>query len=582
MLTHFTNNKRVYFPFSFFNRPIRANRFSIIMVVFGFIMIVQTLGLAVIQISSINDLQKIGNDPAYPLNGEYELTQDIDASGFYFMPIGSPTNPFTGTFDGKGCEITGLNDIRPAEPGGLFSCVGSGGEIKNLGIDNCSVYFMKYSGVLVGKNYGTISNCYVKCSAVGNQKVGGLVGVNYGTVLNCFTSGSIGYCSDTVGGLIGLNYGTVLNSHSASSVSANIGVVGGLIGYNGIGGTISNCYSSGSAVATDDMSGEFGGLVGENTGEISNSYSLAFVSEYAGPIGSNEIGGLVGRNRGPIRHCYSAGFVKNYHLYILVGGLTGRGGNVYNSYWDIEASGQSSSSGGVGKTTAEMKKQATFVGWDFANTWRIIEDTTYPYLYWQYVVPEVVGTSQNWAEDMITEGAGLVIGTIDHQCSNTVPAGKIISQSPAAGVQLLPGSAVDLVVSTGPCMVATINNIPSQYNVYRGANLLLVAEVQGGSGTLHYQWYFEFGGEKNAKAGGEPIPGANGNTLLLLNLQEANTGWYWCQVSDDYDVVETPRVHITVEDAGMSVISGYVILVAVITMMFVGLYRIHSRSVAKE
>ncbi len=53
----------------------------------------------VIGIESLDKLQQIGNDAAYPLDGEYELTQDIDASatlnwndGAGFIPIGTSEN----------------------------------------------------------------------------------------------------------------------------------------------------------------------------------------------------------------------------------------------------------------------------------------------------------------------------------------------------------------------------------------------------------------------------------------------------------------------------------------------------------
>jgi len=36
--------------------------------------------MAQIPISTIEDLQKIGNDPEYPMDGYYYLTNDIDAS----------------------------------------------------------------------------------------------------------------------------------------------------------------------------------------------------------------------------------------------------------------------------------------------------------------------------------------------------------------------------------------------------------------------------------------------------------------------------------------------------------------------
>jgi RHS repeat-associated protein len=67
-------------------------------------------------------------------------------------------------------------------------------------------------------------------------------------------------------------------------------------------------------------------------------------------------------------------------------------------------------------------------------------------------VPNVVGQTQASAESAVT-GAGLAVGTVTTQSSGTVPAGSVISQDPAAGAQVAPGSAVNLVVSTGPAGV---------------------------------------------------------------------------------------------------------------------------------
>ncbi|MBP9004096.1 MAG: PASTA domain-containing protein, partial [Candidatus Hydrogenedentes bacterium] len=67
-------------------------------------------------------------------------------------------------------------------------------------------------------------------------------------------------------------------------------------------------------------------------------------------------------------------------------------------------------------------------------------------------VPDVVGLDQVSAETAITS-AGLVVGTIVPQCDNLVPVGQVISQTPAGGASVAPGSAVDLVVSTGVCPV---------------------------------------------------------------------------------------------------------------------------------
>src|SRR5262249_52930949 len=67
----------------------------------------------------------------------------------------------------------------------------------------------------------------------------------------------------------------------------------------------------------------------------------------------------------------------------------------------------------------------------------------------QVAVPNVVGLTQAAATTAITN-ANLVLGTVTTQSSTTVPAGSVISQNPTAGTQIVIGSAVALVVSSGP------------------------------------------------------------------------------------------------------------------------------------
>ena len=64
-------------------------------------------------------------------------------------------------------------------------------------------------------------------------------------------------------------------------------------------------------------------------------------------------------------------------------------------------------------------------------------------------VPNVVGLAQGAATTSIT-GANLTVGTTTSALSATVPAGSVISQNPRAGTQVAPGTAVALVISTGP------------------------------------------------------------------------------------------------------------------------------------
>jgi beta-lactam-binding protein with PASTA domain len=68
-------------------------------------------------------------------------------------------------------------------------------------------------------------------------------------------------------------------------------------------------------------------------------------------------------------------------------------------------------------------------------------------------VPNVVGLTQAAAQSTLT-AAGLAAGAITNANSATVPAGQVISQTPASGSSVAAGSAVALVISLGPAATA--------------------------------------------------------------------------------------------------------------------------------
>ena len=79
-------------------------------------------------------------------------------------------------------------------------------------------------------------------------------------------------------------------------------------------------------------------------------------------------------------------------------------------------------------------------------------------------VPNVVNLSQSAASAAL-KAAGLAVGTVTQQSSATVAAGNVSSQNPVAGVGVTAGTAVNLVVSTGPAppppgpTTATVPNV---------------------------------------------------------------------------------------------------------------------------
>ena len=148
--------------------------------------------------------------------------------------------------------------------------------------------------------------------------------------------------------------------------------VGGLAGRND--GTISNSYATGSVLGNN-----VGGLVGRNDGTIVSSYAT-------GSVTGNYVGGLAGYNySGTISNSYATGSVLGNYVGGLVWYNYGSG-TISNSYYDKETTGRTDTGKGTGKTTAEMKTQSTYEGWDFENTWVILSTVVnkgYPILQWQ-------------------------------------------------------------------------------------------------------------------------------------------------------------------------------------------------------
>ena len=99
------------------------------------------------------DLQKIGVDSSYPLDGNYLLQNDLNLSTIDWTPIGgyygekgrvSGSGIFSGTFDGQGHVIEGLT-IQ-----------------KNNALSNASHYaFIGLFGVIASDNANEIGRAHV-------------------------------------------------------------------------------------------------------------------------------------------------------------------------------------------------------------------------------------------------------------------------------------------------------------------------------------------------------------------------------------------------------------------------------------
>ncbi len=321
-------------------------------------------------IATAEDLNDIGNHPNdWTWGNCFLLTKDINMAGVsdeQFRQI----ELFQGVFDGDNHTIYNLTMINPdSDFVGLFKEIssvdpprGKIAQIKNLILANPLID--AGTGIKVGAlagqvDSGKITNCKIINGTVrGDGYIGAMVGKVEGDIVfeNCSAHANVFGTGNYVGGLIGyINSSNYLHQ-------------------------ISNCHTAGLVKAYNYV----GGLIGlEQDDVIENCYSTAEVN------GVDFVGGLMGKCEAvSIEKCYSAGkvFAKGNYS----GGLLGECyyTTITNCYWDIEASGQDTSSGGAGKTTKQMKQQDTFAGWDFTNEtingnrdiWTINEHADYPKL----------------------------------------------------------------------------------------------------------------------------------------------------------------------------------------------------------
>ncbi len=327
-----------------------------------------------------------------------------------FVPIGTISTPFTGTFDGQNNKIIDIEiENRDSDAVGLFSHIdGDTASVSNILIKNSKIYGRNETGTLAGciSTGVHIENVRVDTGHVeGDNSTGGLVGVTESgtTILDGYFEGLV-MGVNSVGGILGdvsltdSVSGTIIdNSHAQITIEASGDSVGGLIGRSNsanitnssamgtlegkssIGGLIGDLYG-GSVLdshADVDVDGSkstrVGGLIGQaQDALISESYAVGDVdggTETGGLIGaaqagnviekthtsgfvqgSSLVGGLIGTSNSPIRESYTYGDVTGTEH--SVGGLVGINqsiGSIENSYASGYVSGVTSVGGLIGE-----------------------------------------------------------------------------------------------------------------------------------------------------------------------------------------------------------------------------------------
>ena len=332
---------------------------------------------------------------------------------------------FVRNFDVKDLSLTNVSITAGANAGALIGAADS-----NIAVTNCYADgYLESKADRCGGLIGFIHNANFDISDshtdvtilnIGTSDgltAGGFIGYieltgnnEYGGIIeNCYSLGDVSLTDQVgghgyAGGFVGRVYGDQIHTkwseikrcYAGGDVTGAIALqgyspAGGFIGNLNWRYKISQCYCSGDVTNMGKDTGGFVGYVKYET-SIENCYSLGNVIRVSGSNQEN-FGGFVGYQNAwsdgettftnSILKCYSTGKVIG-----VDNNNCGFSGN-FNSacldslnFWDIEASEQDSTQGNAaGKTTAEMKSEATFTnaGWDFTNIWEVTDDN-YPAL----------------------------------------------------------------------------------------------------------------------------------------------------------------------------------------------------------
>ena len=292
------------------------------------------------------------NNGSVSASQHFALTQDIDLQGSAsnkWEYMGTFSNPFRGTLDGKNHTIKGLyindsiggffwynegtiknlrieGDISSSREDGKGQFAGLCKENKGV-IDNCVNLARVHGGEecagICALNYSTVSNCYNDGEISGGLYVGGICAVNSGKITNCANRNQINTGSTDIvtsaGGICADNTGAIDRCYNIDKVDGGkTGTAGGICGVNSASypgngeqkiGRVTNSYNVGTVLGEEWF--DAGGICGVNGAAtyatdalISNCYNYGIVSTTVDRSSSEEPHDICGWNTAQMKGCY--------------------------------------------------------------------------------------------------------------------------------------------------------------------------------------------------------------------------------------------------------------------------------------
>jgi hypothetical protein len=356
-------------------------------------------------ISSCQDLQNIKNNVA----GSYYLTQNVDCgiapwnNGTTFKPIGNySANPFTGTLDGNGFNITNLFINKSGYVGLFEMCSGAAGEATIREVNLIDINFIGDSYIGGFSAYSTYPCNIYNSKVTGNfsstaTRVGGLIGrlggfsgcsgTQIANIQNVYTKiKMIRYNQEYTGGLIGESKCAYIDScYTDITIIDAVGRTGGLIGQTANTGYIKNSYANVNITNSSYYTGGLVGTQGVSTFYIKDSYATGIIRNTL-LSSTNTTGGLVGSNSGAINNSFWNGtytIMPGYAFFGIAGETSGILYNVwYNNNSDVKCA-LNVTAGGIINCTGIKGDGSYFYNqsteplsrWDFTTKWQSINNS---------------------------------------------------------------------------------------------------------------------------------------------------------------------------------------------------------------
>jgi len=234
-------------------------------------------------IADCSELQEI-DDLTSNLSKIFVLGANIDCTGVTFSPLKNATTYFSGVFDGRGFEISGLSISCSTDDCGLFARL-SGATVKNLRfISPIVTSSAKYVGLIAGRGTSSL--------LIDNVEILG------GTVTNTYAASASNHRDDSFsGGILG-HYSSgsgVISRVTHSMEVSGKSSTGGIVGYSTTSGTltVSDVVVSGNVAGLRNV----GGIAGyASTGGSGNSLTVTRATVTASSVEGlgQSIGGILG------------------------------------------------------------------------------------------------------------------------------------------------------------------------------------------------------------------------------------------------------------------------------------------------